>query len=98
MSRAELQEEDDGIGILEDSGLNDEQRRQIRKQQRELLKDIEEKEALDVEDAREQNNEIYKNVRFTREAVLDGENMTAIANKAAQKVDRLIQVCTCVYF
>jgi hypothetical protein len=89
------EEEEEGveeIGILEESGLNEEQRREIRRQQRDLLKELEEADNLEVEDARDRNNEIYKNVRFTREAVLDGENLTLIANKAAQQVDRLIQV------
>lgn len=85
-------EEIEDAGILEASGLTEADRRNIRKQQRELFKDLEEKETLEVGEARDRNNEIYRKVRYTREAVLDGENLTLIANKAAQHVDRLIQV------
>jgi hypothetical protein len=35
---------------------------------------------------------LFDRVRYTREAVLDGENLIVIANKAAKQVDRLIQV------
>jgi hypothetical protein len=45
-----------------------------------------------LDEARGRNNELFDNVRFTREAVLDGENLIVIANKAAKQVDRLIQV------
>lgn len=85
--------DDGGGGVLDQSGLTEEERRQVRKQQRQLLKDIEEKgDALEVDEARGRNNQIYKKVRYTREAVLDGENLISIASKASQKVDRLIQV------
>jgi hypothetical protein len=74
-------------------GQTEEERREIRKQQRLLQKDLEEQgESLELEEARDRNNEIFANVRFIREAVLDGENVNLIANKAAQKVDKLIQV------
>jgi hypothetical protein len=72
-------------------GQTEEERRKIRKEQRELFKDMEEKN-IEVEEARGRNNEIYRNVKYTREAVLDGENLILIANKAAKKVDQLIQV------
>ena len=85
-------EEEEEVAILDDCKLTDEQRREVRKQQRALTKDLEGGETLEVETARERNNEIYKNVRYTREAVLDGENLALIANKAAQKVERFIQV------
>jgi hypothetical protein len=75
-------------------GQTDEERREIRKQQRLLQKDIEERgEELEVAEARTRNNKIFSKVRFVREAVLDGENVNLIATKAAQKVDQLVQVC-----
>jgi hypothetical protein len=82
----------DNVGLLTESGLTEEDRRQIRKEQRDLLKELEDKDALDVEEARNRNNRLYQKVRYTREAVLDGENLISIAQKASQKVDRLIQV------
>jgi hypothetical protein len=87
---------EDVVGVMEKSNLTEEERRQIRRQQRDLYKDMEEQDQLEVEDARKRNNEIYKNVRYTREAVLDGENLTLIANKAAQQVERMIQVGLCL--
>lgn len=92
MVSSPTQEESTEEGILEDSGLTEEQRREIRRRQRELYKDLEEQDNLKVEVARDRNNEIYKDVKYTREAVLDGDNMTLIATKAAKEVDRLIQV------
>lgn len=81
------------VGVLDESGLTDADRRRVRQQQRSLLVDLEER-GLELEEARNRNNELYESVRYTREAVLDGENMIAIANLASQKVDRLIQVST----
>ena len=92
MASSPTQEESTEEGILEDSGLTEEQRREIRRRQRELYKDLEEQDNLKVEVARDRNNEIYKDVKYTREAVLDGDNMVSIATKAAKEVDRLIQV------
>jgi DNA phosphorothioation-dependent restriction protein DptG len=87
------EDEEDKFELMGDSTQTDEDRRAIRRAQRDLFKEMEEKgENLKVDDARGKNNEIFKNVRFTREAVLDGENLTLIANKAIQQVDRLIQV------
>ena len=70
-------------------GLTEEERRDIRKSQRLLYQQIPD---LDVDEAREKNNEIYEKVRYIRESVLDGENLGEIAKKAASKVDELIQV------
>ena len=92
MASSPTQEESTEEGILEYSGLTEEQRREIRRRQRELYKDLEEQDNLKVEVARDRNNEIYKDVKYTREAVLDGDNMVSIATKAAKEVDRLIQV------
>jgi hypothetical protein len=100
----EEEEETESIKLLEESGLTEEERREIRTKQRSLHKEMEDKDKLEVEEARERNNELYKKVCFTREAVLDGENLVLITAKAAQKVDRLIQVriknnslLTCLY-
>jgi arsenate reductase-like glutaredoxin family protein len=94
MPRRSKNEDDAAVGVMEKSNLTEEQRRQIRRQQRDLYKALEEQDQPEVEDARNKNNEIYKSVRYTREAVLDGENLTLIASKAAQRVERMIQVCT----
>jgi hypothetical protein len=91
------EEEDDNqevktIPLMEESELTDDQRRKVRKQQRGLQKEMADRDDLQLEEARGRNNELFDNVRFTREAVLDGENLIVIANKAAKQVDRLIQV------
>lgn len=73
----------------------DEERRAIRKKQRLLQKEIEERgDDLDVDEARDRNNEIFAEVRFVREATLDAENVNLIAAKAAHKVDQMIMVRT----
>jgi hypothetical protein len=91
----EEEEEDDQvktIPLMEESELTDDQRRKLRKQQRGLQKEMADRDDLLLDEARGRNNELFDNVRFTREAVLDGENLIVIANKAAKQVDRLIQV------
>jgi hypothetical protein len=86
---------EENLRLLTDSGLTEDDRRQIRREQRELLKELTEDRGAEgdqVEQARSKNNRLYRKVRYTREAVLDGENLLSIAHKASQKVDRLIQV------
>mmetsp|Transcript_34136 Transcript_34136/g.55737 ORF Transcript_34136/g.55737 Transcript_34136/m.55737 type:complete len:417 (-) Transcript_34136:139-1389(-) len=41
---------------------------------------------------RDQNNELWQEVRHTREAVLDSENVDMIVNKAAREADKMVQV------
>ena len=77
---------------MEDSELTDDQRRQLRKQQRGLQKEMADRDDLPLQEARERNNELFEKVRYTREAVLDGDNLIEIANQAAKQVDRLVQV------
>ena len=87
------EEDSSNVALMGNSGQTDEERRSIRRSQRQLFKEMEERgETLGVEEARKRNNKIFKSVKFTREAVLDGDNLTLIATKASQKVDRLVQV------
>ena len=72
-------------------GYTEEERREIRKKLRKLRNEIPD---LDVDEARNKNNQIFKKVAYIREAVLDSENVDEIAKKAASKVDQLIQVST----
>ena len=81
------EDDDDDFKVCE--GLTEEQRRDIRKSLRKLRNEIPD---LDVDEARDKNNAIYKKVRYIRESVLDAENLDEIAKKAANKVDQLIQV------
>mmetsp|Transcript_13451 Transcript_13451/g.28188 ORF Transcript_13451/g.28188 Transcript_13451/m.28188 type:complete len:348 (-) Transcript_13451:2575-3618(-) len=80
-------EDEDNMEVCQ--GLTDEYRREIRKKQRCLRKEMDD---LDVDEARDKNNELNKKVKYVREAVLDAENIDEIAKKAAKKIDQLIQV------
>jgi hypothetical protein len=107
-------------GVFDESGMTDQERRQLRRNQRQLHETIrqDKREALvsaatgddgeeqDDDDsavadapmeflvsARQKNNKLFENVRYTREAVLDAENVDLIAQKYVQQVERLVQVC-----
>lgn len=41
---------------------------------------------------RTQNNDLWRDVRYTREAVLDSENIDLIASKAARQAEKIVQV------
>jgi hypothetical protein len=80
-------------------GQTDNERRQLRQGYRKLSKAIaeigEEMEDPDTkvfEKVREKNNHLFQQVRFTREAVLDSDNLEAISTRASRQVDRLVQV------
>eukprot|EP00977_Amphora_coffeiformis_P010121 scaffold2357_cov167-Amphora_coffeaeformis.AAC.29 len=87
-------------GLFAESGLTEEERRRIRSKQRLLHEKIEggpddEEEVSKMEflsKVRDENNEIFHNVRFTREAVLDAENAGLIVEKARLEVDKLRSV------
>ncbi len=89
----ELRDEQNDIKVCQ--GLTDEERREIRKSQRNLRKEIPD---LDVEEARKRNNKIHEKVRYIRESVLDAENLDEIAKKATIKVDQMVQVRRCDSF
>lgn len=82
------------------SGQTDSERRQLRYNQRQILKNVSGQDGDGLEDAtcddldrmREKNNELFDKVRFAREAVLDGENIQAITLRAARQADRLVAV------
>lgn len=84
------------IKVGEASGLTEEQRRALRREQRELAKTLQEGPVEEDEDflskVRKKNNELFENVRYTREAVLDAENLDMIAAKSAKQVDDKVQV------
>mmetsp|Transcript_5682 Transcript_5682/g.8064 ORF Transcript_5682/g.8064 Transcript_5682/m.8064 type:complete len:369 (-) Transcript_5682:138-1244(-) len=89
------------VKLMEQSGLTDADRRQLRHQQRSLAKKIiNNTEAMENPDEeafsaiRSENNELFDKVAYTREAVLDSENFDMITSRAARQVDRLVQVAT----
>jgi hypothetical protein len=102
-------------GVFDESGLTDQQRRDLRRSQRQLHETIrqDKREALSgtantadndddnsatdeqvdfLQSARQQNNVLFEKVLYTREAVLDAENVDLIAQKYVQQVERLVQV------
>mmetsp|Transcript_10152 Transcript_10152/g.14353 ORF Transcript_10152/g.14353 Transcript_10152/m.14353 type:complete len:300 (-) Transcript_10152:4-903(-) len=91
------------VKVMQESKQTDAERRSLRRLQRSLYRTIAETGsavAADMEDVgkdafcriRKQNNELFSNVRYTREAALDGENIDLISSRAARQVDKLVQV------
>lgn len=108
-------------GVFDESGLTDQERRNLRRSLRQLHETIRQDkrenlggttatattansdnnndndsvtdEQVDfLQQARQQNNILFENVLYTREAVLDAENVDLIAQKYVQQVERLVQV------
>jgi hypothetical protein len=92
-------EEKKKVRVMQDSGQTDAERRKLRISQRELQRkileagdDIKNIKSDAFETLREENNSLWKNVHYVREAVLDGENMENIGARVAHQVDALCQV------
>lgn len=84
---------------MEESGQTDAERRRLRQAQRNLQKKIiDNGEAMEnassekFGEIRGKNNELFAKVAYTREAVLDGDNLEMIATHASRQVDALVQV------
>ena len=100
------------VRLMFDSGLSGADRRELRKKQRKLHKDIDldvtaggsvggndDEEMESTKDLsgkltswREENNSLWKQVRYTREAVLDSDNFDLITNKATREVEKMAHV------
>lgn len=95
------------VKIMSNSGQTESDRRALRQQQRKLQEDIvsgvagrsgegSEDEEEDDEPAfqkmRKMNNTLWEQVRYTREAVLDSENVDLIAANAARQAEAIVQV------
>jgi hypothetical protein len=80
--------------VYDKSGLTKQQRRDTRMQQRSLYETLETATAPDhLDSISEQNNAIFRtSVKFSREAVLDAENVFKIAQKYEQYAESLVQV------
>ncbi|KAI2503128.1 Nse4 C-terminal [Fragilaria crotonensis] len=86
------------LSVMENSGQTDAQRRELRQSLRELNKKIQDNadELADAtsskfEKMRHKNNILWDQVRYTREAVLDGDNLDFLATRAARQVDKLVE-------
>jgi hypothetical protein len=72
----------------------------------EIMEDNKTNSSSGLQTWREKNNALWDNVRFTREAVLDSDNLDLISNKAAREVEKIIQVreremfclCGCCFY
>lgn len=91
------------VKVMNESGQTDVERRQIRRLQRDLQKRIVERGSdlgSKMEDSttdafekiRGENNAIFERVLYTRESVLDADNLDLISRRAARQGDRLVQV------
>lgn len=82
------------VKVFEESGLDDEQRRLTRRQQRSLGALIDQSATTDsLQQVRDENNRLFESgVRFTREAVLDADNVEAIVKKNVQQAESMLQV------
>lgn len=89
------------VKVMEESGQTDEERRALRRAQRKLQHkivhseqgaELEDPNADAFEQIRGENNTLFEDVKFTREAVLDGDNLELISRRAARQVDKLVQV------
>ena len=90
------------VKVMEESGQTDEERRALRREQRQLQHKIltsetgaqlEDPNADAFEEIRGENNKLFEKVRYTREAVMDGDNLQYISDRTARQVDKLVQVC-----
>jgi hypothetical protein len=93
---------DNGLGrltVMEQSGQTDAQRRELRQSLRtlhnkmqDMAEELEDVSSSSFATLRQDNNQLWNQVRYTREAVLDGDNLDVLANRAARQVDKLIEV------
>uniref|UniRef100_A0A7S2XRN1 Non-structural maintenance of chromosomes element 4 n=1 Tax=Attheya septentrionalis TaxID=420275 RepID=A0A7S2XRN1_9STRA len=89
------------VKVMGESEQTDGQRRELRKNFRALQRTIQETsvgeemedpESQTFDTVRDQNNELFDQVRYTREAVLDADNTLIISEHARKQVEKLVQV------
>ena len=85
------------VTVFAESGLTKEERRETRIQQRSLYEDLESSTAPEqLAEISQKNNAIFKSsVKYSREAVLDADNLHLIAKKYEQFAESLVQVRFC---
>ena len=90
------------VQVMSNSDQTDADRRALRCQQRtlrtalerggEVSEQLADASSNQFDKVRGDNNELWKEVKYTREAVLDGEVVQEISTRAARQVDKLINV------
>jgi hypothetical protein len=89
------------LKVMDQDGQTDKQRRELRMKQRSLAADIA-ANAADIEDAnkaaftekRDANNKLFEEVNYAREAVMDSENLSMIAQRASKQALKLVSAST----
>ncbi|GMI30375.1 hypothetical protein TeGR_g12551 [Tetraparma gracilis] len=87
--------------VMDETGQTDGERRALRRQQRTLANEIQ-ADGAEMEDAqkgafkakRDKNNELFADVNYAREAVMDGENLAMIAKRASKQATKLVAAQT----
>jgi len=86
------------LAVMQSSKQTDSERRALRHSQRELAKSIQTTEGIEdvrsgkFDEVRDKCNELWDDVRYTREAVLDGDVLEMIGARATRQVDKLVSV------
>ena len=90
----------ENVLLMKASGQTEDERRALRQEFRAIQKRLTGVEGDEIENVdkdafekfRAENNHLFKKVRFTREAVLDGENVDLMSGRASKQVQKLISV------
>jgi hypothetical protein len=85
------------VKLFIESGLTDQERRALRQNQREIAQTLRAgdlaEDIAELERVRNANNNMFhEQVKFTREAVLDADNLDLIAANYAQHVEKQVTV------
>ena len=75
---------------MSESGQTEEERRVLRHKQRKLNEGLHQDGNL--RELHHQNNELFEDVQFTREAVLDADNHLALSAQYVKLADKMVQV------
>jgi hypothetical protein len=84
------------VGFFDESGLTDSQRRMLRKEQRSIATNLRDEcqDMEEIDNQRERNNTLFQEkVCYTREAVLDADNVELIVGKVSKHIEKIVQVC-----
>lgn len=82
--------------VFDESGMTDAERRELRQQQRKIGTRLREEchEFSEIVEQRIKNNVLFtEKVCFTREAVLDADNLGLVVEKYSKQVEKSVQVC-----
>jgi len=84
-----------GHNLMSGSGQSKAHRLKLRRDQRDLKEQIvgiADRAVEEVRECRDRNNQLWKKVRYTKEARLDSENLELIAEKTKTQAERMVSV------